>query len=167
MSETRMDGHSRPAVNSDPISRNAGTDHASYFTVFVNGEIFGLPVHESQTIFRIASITLIPNGPPEIVGLVNLRGKVVTAVSLKQRMGMSLASTSDRPLAIEIERRGEHFALIVDEVGDVIFINASMEVPVPKHLDEARSRFSSKLFRVGERLIPILDVEKLFDFNRP
>lgn len=166
MSETIMDDHSKVAVDSDPNSRNPGSDHASYFTVFVNGEIFGLPVYESQTIFRMSSITLIPNGPPEIVGLVNLRGKVVTAVSLKQRLGMPIGSTSDRPLAIEIERRGEHFGLIVDEVGDVIFINASMEVPVPKHLDEARSRFSSKLFRVGERLIPILDVERLFDFNR-
>ncbi len=136
----------------------------SYFTVFVGGDIFGLSVQETQTIFRITSVTAIPNGPPDIVGLVNLRGKVVTAVSLRQRMRMPEQEGDKNALAIGIECKGEHFALIVDEVGDVISLSDNMLVPVPQHLDVNRSRYSSRLYRVGDLLIPVLDTDKLFDF---
>ena len=54
---------------------------SSYFTVYVNDEIFGLPVENTHTIFRITSVTPVPHGPADIAGLVNLRGKIVTAVS--------------------------------------------------------------------------------------
>ena len=140
------------------------TNAESYFTVFVGGDIFGLSVQETQTIFRITSVTSIPNGPPDIVGLVNLRGKVVTAVSLRQRLRMPEQEGDDKALAIGIECKGEHFALIVDEVGDVISLADNMLVPVPQHLDANRSRYSSRLYRVGDLLIPVLDTDKLFDF---
>jgi len=153
--ELRAKGHS-PAVPS------AGDE--SYFTVFAGGECFGLSVLHAQTIFRITSVTPIPMGPPDIVGLANLRGRVVTAVSLRRRLGLP-AENLQNALAIVIDHKGENFALMVDEVGDVISLDASMRVPVPNHFDPARRRLMTDLYRVGNLLVPVLNVATLFDFS--
>ncbi len=137
-----------------------------YFTVFVGGEVFGLPVSDTQTIFRVSSITRVPNGPKDVVGLVNLRGKVVTAVSLGGRLGIGSTKADAQPLSIGIEKGGESFALLVDEVGDVINLNDAALVPVPQHLDPARAHYCAKLFRKGDLLIPVLNTDRLFDFSK-
>jgi purine-binding chemotaxis protein CheW len=136
----------------------------SYFTVFAGGEAFGLSVLHTQTIFRITSVTPIPLGPPDIVGLVNLRGKIVTAVSLRRRLRIPVDEVQNS-LAIGIEHKGENFALIVDEVGDVLTLDSSMKVQIPAHFDPARSRFMSGLYKVGNLLIPALNIGALFDFT--
>jgi purine-binding chemotaxis protein CheW len=153
--EPRAKGHN-PAVPS------AGDE--SYFTVFAGGECFGLSVLHAQTIFRITSVTPIPMGPADIVGLANLRGRVVTAVSLRRRLGIA-AENLQNALAIVIEHKGENFALMVDEVGDVISLDASMRVPVPNHFDPARRRLMTDLYRVGNLLVPVLNIGTLFDFS--
>jgi purine-binding chemotaxis protein CheW len=137
----------------------------SYFTVFVNKEIFGLPVEHTHTIFRIGSVTAVPKGPADIAGLVNLRGKIVTAVSLRRRLRMPADVNSKDALAIGIEHKGENFALIVDEVGDVLSLANSMQIPIPAHFDPERSRLTRGLYRVGKLLIPVLDIDVLFAFQ--
>lgn len=136
----------------------------SYFTVFAGGEAFGLSVLHAQTIFRITSVTPIPLGPAGIVGLVNLRGRIVTAVSLRRRLGLPVDEVKNS-LAIAIEHKGENFALIVDEVGDVLTLDASMKVQIPAHFDPVRSRFMAGLYKVGNLLIPALNINALFDFT--
>lgn len=136
----------------------------SYFTVFAGGEAFGLSVLQAQTIFRITSVTPIPLGPADIVGLVNLRGKIVTAVSLRRRLGVPMDDVHNA-LAICIEHKGENFALIVDEVGDVLTLDQSMKVQIPAHFDPARSRLMTGLYKVGNLLIPALNIGALFDFT--
>lgn len=136
----------------------------SYFSVFANGEAFGLTVLHAQTIFRITSVTPIPLGPSDIIGLVNLRGRIVTAVSLRRRLGIPFNEVKNS-LAIGIEHKGENFALIVDEVGDVLSLDASMKVQIPAHFDPARSRFMAGLYKVGNLLIPALNINALFDFT--
>jgi purine-binding chemotaxis protein CheW len=136
----------------------------SYFSVFANGEAFGLSVLHAQTIFRITSVTPIPLGPIDIIGLVNLRGRIVTAVSLRRRLGLPFDEVKNS-LAIGIEHKGENFALIVDEVGDVLSLDASMKVQIPAHFDPARSRFMAGLYKVGNILIPALNINALFDFS--
>lgn len=142
-----------------------GMEEGSYFTVFVSGEIFGLPVEHTHTIFRVASVTSVPLSPSDIAGLVNLRGKIVTAVSLRKRLYMPADTAIRNALAIGIEYKGENFALIVDEVGDVLSLAKSAQIPVPSHFDPRRARLTTGLYRVGKLLIPVLDIEALFTFN--
>lgn len=151
------------AQDPQAITMAAGT---SYFTVFVGGETFGLPVANTQTIFRITSVTPIPLGPKDIVGLVNLRGRIVTAVCLRRRLRMPPNAATENPLAIGIEHRGENFALIVDQVGDVLSLNESMKIKTPSHFNAERTRLTTSLYRVGDLLIPVLDVEAVFDLSK-
>jgi purine-binding chemotaxis protein CheW len=148
----------------EPVDIAMGGEQ-SYFTVFVSKEIFGLPVENTHTIFRIASVTSVPRGPVDIAGLVNLRGKIVTAVSLRRRLRMPSDTVINDALAIGIEHKGENFALIVDEVGDVLSLAKTMQIPIPAHFDPDRSRLTRGLYRVGKLLIPVLDIDALFAFN--
>jgi purine-binding chemotaxis protein CheW len=156
MSEAMMKTDANPLIR---------TDESSYFTVFVGGEIFGLPVENTHTIFRIASVTPVPLSPGDIAGLVNLRGKIVTAVSLRRRLRMPMDASVQNALAIGIEHRGENFALIVDEVGDVLSLDKSEQIPVPSHFDPQRARLTRWLYRTSKLLIPILDIDALFTFH--
>jgi purine-binding chemotaxis protein CheW len=140
-------------------------EESSYFTVFVSGEIFGLPVENTHTIFRVTFMTSVPLSHPHIAGLVNLRGKIVTAVSLRKRLQMEADAAFKNALAIGIEYRGENFALIVDQVGDVLSLGKSSQIPVPSHFHAQRARLTKGLYRVGTLLIPVLDIEALLTFE--
>lgn len=143
-----------------------GDKETHCFIVYVGGEAFGLPVDCVQTIFQIEAVTPVPLGPREIVGLVNLRGKIVTAVSLRRRLQMPDAQPAKAALAIGMEYRGENFALIVDEVGDVIFLDAQMQIALPPHLDQHRAKLTEAVYRLDQRILSMLDVGFLFDFQR-
>ena len=127
--------------------------------------MFGLPVENTHTIFRIASFTCVPLSHGDIAGLVNLRGKIVTAVSLRKRLQMPEDAAIHNTLAIGIEHKGENFALIVDQVGDVLSLGKSAQIPVPSHFHPQRSRLTTGLYRVGKLLIPVLNIEALLTFH--
>jgi purine-binding chemotaxis protein CheW len=137
------------------------------FTVTDGDEMFGLPVQSVQTIFRIEGVTPVPLGPADVEGLVNLRGRIVTAVSLKRRLAKAPLQSAHGALAIGIEHDGENFALIVDDVGDVIPCDESAEIVHPPHIDPVRARFVRAYYRLDSGILPILDLDAVFDFAEP
>ena len=137
----------------------------SFFTVYVNDSVFGLEVKEAQAIFRVDSITPIPLMQKEVAGFINLRGKVVVAVSLRRRLGAPPAEGKGEGIAIGLEKGGEPFALLVDRVGDVLTLSERARSDIPPHCDEVQSRYTRDLYVLDSGLIPILDVQRLFDFN--
>jgi purine-binding chemotaxis protein CheW len=139
----------------------------SIFTVSAAGERLGLPVACVNTIFRVSRITPIPLGPPEVVGLVNLRGKIVTAASLRRRLGHDASTSHEGAIAIGIEHRGESFALLVDEVGDVVTVDESARIPAPANLSAERLGLTAAVYRLDEAFISVFDMDAILDFNRP
>lgn len=148
------------------LAERPSSQQISMLTVVANEEIFGLPIQCVQTIFRISSLTPVPLGPPDVEGLVNLRGKIVTAVNIKRRLRMSNSSVEPNSLAIGIENKGEYFCLIVDRVGEVLTLDASSKIPLPPHFDPSRLRLTSDFYRMETMLVPVLDVDALFDFAK-
>ncbi|MGP8233031.1 MAG: chemotaxis protein CheW [Methylovirgula sp.] len=140
--------------------------HTQCFIVFVGGESFGLPVDSVQTIFGIEAVTPVPLGPREIIGLVNLRGKIVTAVSLRRRLNLPEPPETRSGLAVGMDHRGENFALVVDEVGDVIHLDPEMQILLPPHLGERRAKFTKAAYRLETGILSLLDVGAIFDFPR-
>lgn len=148
-----------------PVARAVAQDQRC-FTVVVADEIFGIPVDAVQTIFRIDVATTIPLGPAEILGLVNLRGKIVTAVSLRRRLRLPDLPTIEGALAVGIDHRAESFALVVDDVGDVITLDPASTIPLPPHISEDRARLTASAHRLEANILPILDLAAVFDFTR-
>lgn len=136
----------------------------SFFSVHAAGAMFGLPVDSVQTIFRLQALTPVPLGPATIAGLVNLRGKIVTAVGLARRLDLPQATDAPAPqFAVAVECRGETFALLVDSVGDAMECGADELVETPRHVDARRARATSAYYRVEGGILPVLDIDALFD----
>jgi purine-binding chemotaxis protein CheW len=148
-----------------PSQRSVSED-INTLTVVANGEVFGLPIQMVQTIFRISSLSPVPLGPPDVAGLVNLRGKIVTAVSLRRRLKMDNDVVEPNALAIGIEHKGEYFCLVVDSVGEVLSLDEGKRIPIPPHFDPERLRLTTEFYRAGTVLIPVLDVNALFEFGK-
>ncbi|NKQ99642.1 chemotaxis protein CheW, partial len=97
-----------------------------FVTVFVGETLFGLAIERVHDVFVPSGVTPVPLAPAEIVGLMNRRGRVVTARSLGRRLGLPDAaaeadgSKANPKMAIGLEQAGETFALVVDGVGEVL-----------------------------------------------
>lgn len=150
----------RPRAGSIPPPRER-----DIFTVFADGEQLGLPVEAVHTIFRISRITPVPCGPPEVIGLANLRGKIVTVASLRRRLGLADQESHKTALAIGIEHLGESFALLVDEVGDVMTVSEAARIAAPPHLNATRIGVTSAVYRLDQGVLSVLDMNALFEFT--
>ena len=159
---------SRPELSRLDLSRPGGAQPPPIatrcFTIVTDGRTFGLPVEAIQTVFEIVAVTPVPLAPMEVLGLVNLRGKIVTAVSLRRRLLGDPAAAEPSALAVGIEHRGENFALIVDEVGDVIPLDGSTVIDVPPHLGAASAKIAS-VHRLEALILPVLDLDWVFAFG--
>ncbi len=154
------------AIDALPETDAARTygDELSCFVVYAGGAMFGLPVDAVHAIFRIQSITPVPLGPPVVLGLVNLRGKIVTAVSLARRLNMSEGEPA-HVYGVAIDSGGESYALVVDAVGDAMTCRETDRAPTPTHVSEARANLTQAYYRIEAGLLPVLDIDALFELN--
>ena len=134
------------------------------FTIVTDGRTFGLPVEAIQTVFEIVAVTPVPLAPMTVLGLVNLRGKIVTAISLRRRLLDDPRAVETSVLAVGIEHRGENFALIVDEVGDVITLDGGTRIDIPPHLGAASAKIAA-VHRLDTLILPVLDLDWVLDFG--
>ncbi len=132
-----------------------------YVTVVVDGQLFGLPIAQAQDVFMPELLTRVPLSGPEIAGILNLRGRIVTAVDLRCRLGLSRRQDAARPMAVGIEWRGESYGLLVDAVGEVIKLADSGREPNPVNLDAKFARVSVGVHRLEAQLMVVLDVERV------
>ena len=152
---------SRPDLSQPDATRPLAT---RCFTIVTDGRTFGLSVEAIQTVFEIVAVTPVPLAPMEVLGLVNLRGKIVTTVSLRRRLLGDPHTAETSRLAVGIEHRGESFALIVDEVGDVIMLDHGTEIDIPPHLGAASAKIAS-VHRLDALILPVLDLDWVLNFG--
>ncbi len=144
------------------IKSSAGS--VEYVTVLMAGQLLGLPISRVHDVYLVNDITAVPLAPPEIAGLLNLRGRVVTAISLRRRLGLNEAAGVERRMTIGIEHQGEAFGLLVDDVGEVLRFDPTDLQPNPVHLDRRWASLSKGVYQVDRRLLIILDVDAVLEF---
>ena len=150
---------SMTAANSNNASdTKALSDYNEYVTVMVGDQIFGLPIDRVHDVFIASAVTEVPLAPREIVGLLNLRGRVVTSMCLRRRLGMPDAAEG-REMAVGLEHQGESYGLLVDQVGAVMKLSADTHEPNPVHMDQRWVRLSRGVHRLDDKLLIILDVD--------
>ncbi len=119
-----------------------------YVTATVGGQLFGLPILRVQDVFAPARITRVPLAAPEIAGVLNLRGRIVTLIDLRCRLGLGTREDNSTIMAIGVESQGESYGLLIDAIGEVLKLDETSREPNPANLDpETRHR-------VGRRLSP-------------
>ncbi len=142
---------------------------SEFVTFTTSGQLFGLPIGRVQDVFKPSQITRVPLAGPEIAGVLNLRGRIVTAIHLSNRLDLDsstdAATPKKPPMAIGIERGAESFGLLVDLVGEVLKLPESELEPNPINLDRKLARVSDGVFRLDGQLLVVLDVDRVLDFS--
>ncbi|TCT07960.1 chemotaxis protein CheW [Aquabacter spiritensis] len=129
-----------------------------YVTVRIGGQLFGVPIEIVHEVFTPDRITRVPLAPSEIEGVLNLRGRIVTMVNMRRLLGLSGAA--DAVTAVGIERSGEAFGLIIDEVGEVLVLETGHREPNPSNLDPRWTELVTGVHRLTDELMLVLDVER-------
>jgi len=138
--------------------------NSEYVTVSVGGQLFGLPIGRVQDVFMLNQMTCVPLAPDDIAGIINLRGRIITAIDLRRRLGMP-GGEREPSMAVGIECAGESYGLIIDAVGEVLKLGAETAEPVPVNLDDQLKRVSSGVHRLETGLLVILDIDQLLDLK--
>jgi purine-binding chemotaxis protein CheW len=146
--------------------RNQATQHAIdegelVLTLTVGGQPCGVPVLTVRDVLGAQGITRIPLAPAEIEGAMNLRGRIVTAVDLRRRLGLPARAAEAKPMSIVVDQGGELYAMLADAVGEVVPLLAADRQPNPPTLDPAWRDVSRGVHRRDGQLLILLDVERL------
>ena len=129
------------------ISMHDDTDFTEFVTFTVAGQMFGLPIARVQDVFKPARITRVPLAAAEIAGVLNLRGRIVTAIDMRRRLDVNAARRRRAGRWRSASKReGESFGLLVDAVGEVLKLPDAEREPNPINLDAQARRL------VGRRL---------------
>ena len=144
---------------------------SEFVTFTAAGPLFGLPIGRVQDVFKPSQITRVPLAGSEIAGVLNLRGRIVTAIHLSNRLDLASAardedeSAKKPPMAIGIECGAESFGLLVDTVGEVLKLPECDLEANPINLDRKLARVSDGVFRLDGQLLVVLDVDRVLDFG--
>ena len=160
MSSSKEDGAAERSSVSDTFA-----DKEDFVTFIIANQLFGIPVLRVQDVLSSHNITRIPLAPPEIAGSLNLRGRVVTAMDVRLRLGLP-PRESKVTMSIVVENEGELYSLMVDSVGEVLALKSSAWERNPPTLDSKFRDYSLGIYHLDGKLLVVLDVKRLLDYDR-
>jgi purine-binding chemotaxis protein CheW len=132
-----------------------------YAVFMINEEEFGIEIERISIIERMLEIYKIPNTPEYVEGLTNLRGKVLTVFNLRKRFHLPCPEFTDDTKVIIASAQDSVIGLIVDGVREIVKAEEDQFEPMPKALSGIRDKFLKGTVKLGDRLILILDVDKV------
>lgn len=134
---------------------------AGLVSVKVGGQTFGVPVLCVQDVIAETVINRVPLSPPEVAGSLNLRGRIVTAIDMRCRLRMPPRAPDDRFMNVIVEHNGELYALLVDDVGDVLWLEPSEYESGPVTLSPHWRAVCGGLYRLEGELLLVLNIEQV------
>jgi purine-binding chemotaxis protein CheW len=136
-----------------------------YVTASIGGQLFGLPILRVQDVFMPEGLTRVPLAPPEIAGVLNMRGRIVTLIDLRRRLGLPPRTQDGAVMAIGVESRGESYGLLIDAVGEVLKLDEQAREGNPVNLDSELAGVSAGICRLEGQLLVVLDVDRVLDIG--
>jgi purine-binding chemotaxis protein CheW len=134
-----------------------------YVTAVIGAQLFGLPISRVQDVFMPERLTRVPLSPSEIAGVLNLRGRIVTVVDLRVRLGLRRREGGRPPMAVGVDLRGESYGLLIDQIGEVLRLSNESREDNPVNLDPGMARLAGGVHRLHGQLMVVLDVDRVLE----
>jgi purine-binding chemotaxis protein CheW len=136
-----------------------------YVTAMIGGQLFGLPISRVQDVFIPERMTRVPLASSDVAGVLNLRGRIVTAIDMRSRLGLPKSGTGRPPMAIGVDLRGESYGLLIDGVGEVLKLADDSREVNPVNLDPRMAKMASGIHRLDGQLMVVLDVDRVLEIG--
>ena len=148
---------------------HSGPEHINdlgdqYVTMTVADQLFGIPVMGVHDVLTVRKTTPVPLAPPEVAGALNLRGRIVTVIDVRTRLGLPPRDSEEDAMCVVVEHNGEPYSLMIDAVGEVMNLPEDSFERNPPTLDSRWRAVSSGICKLDGQLLVVLDVERLMDF---
>ena len=138
-----------------------------FVTIRLAGQLLGIPVLLVQDVIRLQNMTRVPLAPPWVAGVLNLRGRIVTAIDLRERLGMTRRREGEKAaMSVVVDFKGESYSLIIDAVGEVLSLPDGLYEKNPVTLDLCWREVSDGIYRLDDELLVVLDVRRVLDLDR-
>ncbi|MBT6095836.1 MAG: chemotaxis protein CheW [Rhodospirillaceae bacterium] len=158
--------------NHDLTTTHPGKDLEDFVTFFVEEQMFGIPVLKVQDILTPEHIASIPLAPAEVRGSINLRGRIVTVIDVRVRLGLkpkakkTQTARRGKGMGVTVEHGHDLYTLLVDRIGDVMGLANDLFEKNPATLDLKWREFSLGVYRLEKNLLVVLDIERLLNLPR-
>ena len=140
-------------VENNPISQ--------WVTFRLGDETYGVNVMQVQEVLRMTEIAPVPGAPPYVLGIINLRGNVVTVMDTRSRFGLPPHEADDATRIVIIEAEDQVVGILVDSVAEVVYLKQSDIEMAPNVGNEESSRYIQGVANRDEGLLILVDLDKL------
>ncbi len=131
-----------------------------YATFFVADLFFGVDVMRVQEVLHFQQMTLVPQAPEIVEGLINLRGQIVIAIDMRRRLGLPPRPGGQLPMNIVVRSEDGAVSLLVDEIGDVLDVDTATYEQPPENLDPSAREIIRGVYKLKDRLLLLLDAQR-------
>jgi purine-binding chemotaxis protein CheW len=137
------------------------TDGSQYLTFALGGEEYAVEILKVQEIRGYSAVTPIPNTPPHIKGVMNLRGTIVPVVDLRAKLGMAAAEYTPFTVIIVVTVGARVMGVIVDAVSDVLNIPTADIQATPDFGGAVDAEFMTGMAKAGDKLVVLLEIDRV------
>jgi purine-binding chemotaxis protein CheW len=159
VTEVRVEGNKEGSRGGSKVSGAT----CQFSTFYVAGRLYGIDVTRVQEVVRPMHITPIPLAPDYVVGLINLRGQVTTAIGLRELFGLE-ESRPDQFMNVVCRIDGSLISLQADEIGDVVEVMEKDFELTPQTVPSEVRRFMSGIYKISDSLLSIVDIDRIGKF---
>jgi len=139
------------------------SDTVELASFFVGEALCGMDILKVQEINKLIEMTRVPQAPDYVLGILNLRGEIVTIIDLGKKLGLKSTEISDKTRNIIVNSKGEHIGLMVEKISDVVQAKFDKIEAPPANIGGVQGKYFTGVLKTKDRLIGILDVGKILE----
>lgn len=134
-------------------------------TFYVGDALCGMDILKVQEINKLMQMTKVPQAPDYVLGILNLRGQIVTIIDLGKKLGLGSTDISQDPRNIIVNSAGGHVGLLVRKISDVVSADMNKREAAPANMRGIQGEYFNGVYKTDNNLIGILNVEKVLSIE--
>ncbi|PHR28343.1 MAG: chemotaxis protein CheW [Desulfotalea sp.] len=149
----------------DTKAKNESKKLVELATFYIGDALCGMDILKIQEINKIMQMTKVPQAPEYVLGILNLRGQIVTILDLGKKLGLGETDISQNPRNIIVNSAGGHVGLLVRRISDVVSADMEKKERAPANMNGIQGEYFTGVYKTDDNLIGILDVDKVLSIE--